>query len=102
MINPRSLLAQIKGGACLGIAHALFQKSIVDPRRDAWRSLPLQQAAVDSGYSGDHARRSAGHRRSRDARGARGVGEPPVGAGYGAVLDAIADAVVKTYSGVRP
>ena len=25
--------------------------------------------------------------------GARGVGEPPVGAGYGAVLNAIADAV---------
>src|SRR5882762_24971 len=29
VINPRSLLAQIKGGSCLGIAHALFQKSVV-------------------------------------------------------------------------
>ena len=32
VINPRSLIAQINGGSCLGIAHALFQKAVVDPR----------------------------------------------------------------------
>ena len=31
VINPRSLLAQIHGGRCLGIAHALFQKFVYDP-----------------------------------------------------------------------
>jgi CO/xanthine dehydrogenase Mo-binding subunit len=31
VINPRSLLAQIKGGSCLGIAHALQQKLVYDP-----------------------------------------------------------------------
>ena len=35
VINPRSLLAQIKGGSCLGIAHALQQKWVFDPRSTA-------------------------------------------------------------------
>ena len=31
VVNPRSLIAQINGGCCLGIAHALFQKLVYDP-----------------------------------------------------------------------
>ena len=31
VVNPRSLVAQINGGCCLGIAHALFQKLVYDP-----------------------------------------------------------------------
>ena len=43
VINPRSLLAQIKGGLNLGIAHALFQKSVVDP---AIRRLACADASI--------------------------------------------------------
>ncbi len=94
VVNPRSLIAQLNGGCCLGIAHALFQKLVYDPHygvslaRRFHHNKPLtildipQMKAValeipDPGTP----------------TGAKGVGEPPVGAGYGAVLNAIADAI---------
>jgi len=95
VVNPRSLLAQIKGGSCLGIAHALFQKSVVDPRygvslTDRFHySKPLTILDVPVTMQAD-----ALDLPDPDTPvGARGVGEPPVGAAYGAVLSAIADAV---------
>ena len=95
VVNPRSLLAQIKGGACLGIAHALFQKSVVDPRygvslTDRFHySKPLTILDVPSSMQAA----ALDMPDPETPVGARGVGEPPVGAGYGAVLNAIADAV---------
>ena len=95
VINPRSLLAQISGGSCLGIAHALFQKLVYDPHYGVSLAnrfhynkpltildIPsrMQSAALDIADP-------------ETPVGARGVGEPPVGAGYGAVMNAIADAV---------
>ena len=95
VINPRSLLAQIKGGSCLGIAHALQQKLVYDPQyglslaRRFHHNKPLtildipstmQAAALDIPDP-------------ETPVGARGVGEPPVGAGFGSVMNAIADAV---------
>ena len=32
VVNPRSLIAQLNGGSCLGIAHALCQKWVIDPQ----------------------------------------------------------------------
>jgi xanthine dehydrogenase molybdenum-binding subunit len=95
VINPRSLLAQIKGGSCLGIAHALFQKSIVDPRYgvtlgDRFHySKPLSILDIPATMRAE----ALDMADPETPVGARGVGEPPVGAGYGAVLNAIADAV---------
>ena len=95
VINPRSLLAQIKGGACLGIAHALFQKSVVDPRYgvtlgDRFHySKPLSILDIPSTMKAD----ALDLADPETPVGARGVGEPPVGAGYGAVMNAIANAV---------
>jgi CO/xanthine dehydrogenase Mo-binding subunit len=95
IVNPRSLEAQIKGGLNLGIAHALFQKSVVDPQYGVsltgrfHYSKPLTILDIP-------ARMQAVGLDLADPEtpvGARGVGEPPVGAGYGAVLNAIADAV---------
>jgi CO/xanthine dehydrogenase Mo-binding subunit len=95
VVNPRSLAAQLNGGSCLGIAHALCQKWAIDPHygltlaRRFHYSKPLtildvpatlQTAALDLPDP-------------ETPVGARGVGEPPVGAGYGAVLNAIADAI---------
>jgi CO/xanthine dehydrogenase Mo-binding subunit len=95
VINPRSLLAQIKGGSCLGIAHALVQKSVVDPQYGhslttrfhyskplTILDVPVEMQAVALDMPDPET-----------PVGARGVGEPPVGAGYGAVMNAIADAV---------
>ena len=69
---------------------------MIDPQYGviAGAAVSLQQAADDSRYPGRHADRSALDLADPETPvGARGVGEPPVGAGYGAVLNAIADAV---------
>ena len=89
-------MAQINGGSCLGIAHALCQKLGVRPavRAVARAALPLQQAADDSRHPARTCRPTALDIADPETPvGARGVGEPPVGAGYGAVMNAIADAV---------
>ena len=95
VVNPRSLVAQLNGGCCLGIAHALYQKIVYDPhyglalsRRFHYNKpltildVPLNMQAVALNIPDPET-----------PVGAKGVGEPPVGAGYGAVLNAIADAV---------
>jgi CO/xanthine dehydrogenase Mo-binding subunit len=95
VVNPRSLAAQLNGGSCLGIAHALCQKWVIDPqygltlaRRFHYNKpltildIPtnLQTVALDLPDP-------------ETPVGARGVGEPPVGAAYGAVMNAIASAI---------
>jgi len=95
VVNPRSLVAQLKGGACLGIAHALFQKSVVDPRYgvslgDRFHySKPLSILDIPVNMHAE----AVGLADPETPVGAKGVGEPPVGAGYGAVMNAISDAV---------
>ena len=95
VINPRSLIAQINGGCCLGIAHALYQKAVVDPRYgvslgDRFHySKPLSILDVPTNMQAE----ALGLPDPETPVGARGVGEPPVGAGYGSVMNAIADAV---------
>jgi CO/xanthine dehydrogenase Mo-binding subunit len=95
VVNPRSLVAQIRGGCCLGIAHALHQKIVYDPhyglslsprfyqnRPQTILDIPIEMGAVALDIPDPET-----------PVGARGVGEPPVGAGYGAVLNAIASAI---------
>src|SRR5882672_1067597 len=95
VINPRSLLAQIKGGSCLGIAHALQQKWVFDPKyglmvsRRFHYTKPLTILDIPASMNAD----AVGLPDPETPVGAREIGEPPVGAGYGAVLNAIADAV---------
>jgi xanthine dehydrogenase molybdenum-binding subunit len=95
IVNPRSLTGQINGGCCLGIAHALFQKIVYDPHYGLSLAqkfhynkpmtildVPLEMKAVALDIPDPET-----------PVGARGVGEPPVGAGFGAVLNAISDAI---------
>jgi CO/xanthine dehydrogenase Mo-binding subunit len=95
VVNPRSLLAQIKGGSCLGIAHALQQKWVFDQKyglmvsRRFHYTKPLTILDIPASMQAD----AVNLPDPETPVGARGVGEPPVGAGYGAVLNAIADAV---------
>jgi len=95
VVNPRSLLAQIKGGSCLGIAHALQQKLVYDTQyglslaRRFHYNKPLTILDIPSTMQAV----ALDIPDPETPVGARGVGEPPVGAGYGAVMNAIADAV---------
>jgi len=94
IVNPRSLIAQINGGCCLGIAHALYQKLVYDPHyglslaRRFHYNKPLTILDIPQMHSS-----ALDMADPETPVGARGVGEPPVGAGFGAVLNALADAI---------
>jgi CO/xanthine dehydrogenase Mo-binding subunit len=94
VVNPRSLVAQLNGGCCLGIAHALFQKIVYDPHyglslaRRFHYNKPMTILDIPQMHS-----TALDIADPETPVGARGVGEPPVGAGFGAVLNAIADAI---------
>jgi CO/xanthine dehydrogenase Mo-binding subunit len=95
VINPRSLHGQLLGGINLGIGHALMQKWVYDQHygvalaRRFHHSKPLTILDIPQ----DMATMAVGLADPETPVGARGVGEPPVGAGYGSVMNAIADAV---------
>jgi CO/xanthine dehydrogenase Mo-binding subunit len=95
IVNPRSLHGQLLGGICLGVGHALSQKWAYDPQygvalaRRFYQNKPLTILDIPNTM-----RTLALDMPDPETPvGARGVGEPPVGAGFGAVLNAIADAV---------
>ena len=94
-INPRSLHGQILGGINLGIGHALQQKFVYDPQygvalaKRFHHNKPLTILDIPPVMRTE----IVGLADPETPVGARGVGEPPVGAGYGSVMNAIADAV---------
>lgn len=94
VVNPRSLIAQLNGGCCLGIAHAMYQKIVYDPHYGLSLARRFHHNKPMTILDIPHMRAEALNIADPETPvGARGVGEPPVGAGFGAVLNAIADAV---------
>ena len=94
-VNPRSLHGQILGGVNLGVGHALTQRWVYDQQygvplaKRFHHNRPLTILDIPSTMH----TAVVGLADPETPVGARGVGEPPVGAGYGSVLNAIADAV---------
>jgi len=95
VINPRSLHGQILGGINLGIGHALSQKWVYDTQygvplaKRFHHNKPLTILDIPAEMHTE----ALGLADPETPVGARGVGEPPVGAGYGSVLNAIANAI---------
>jgi xanthine dehydrogenase molybdenum-binding subunit len=95
IVNPRSLHGQILGGINLGIGHALQQKWVYDQHygvplaKRFYHTKPLTIADIPVTMPTE----VVGLADPETPVGARGVGEPPVGAGYGSVMNAIANAV---------
>jgi xanthine dehydrogenase molybdenum-binding subunit len=95
VIHPKALSGQILGRSILGIGHAIGQKWVFDPHyghtisRRFYHTKPpsildvpvdMQWAALDIPDP-------------ETPVGARGIGEPPVGGGCGAILNALSDAL---------
>ena len=95
VLHPRALGGQVLGRSVLGIGHAIGQKWVMDPAYGATLSrrfhhskpptildLPsnMKWAAVDLPDP-------------ETPVGSRGIGEPPVGGGFAAVLNALTDAL---------
>ena len=95
VINPRSLHGQILGGINLGIGHALTQRWVYDQHygmplaKRFHHNRPLTILDIPATMQTE----ALGLADPETPVGARGTGEPPVGAGYGAILNAIASAV---------
>jgi xanthine dehydrogenase molybdenum-binding subunit len=95
VVNPRSLHGQLLGGINLGIGHALQQKWVYDQHygvplaKRFHHNKPLTILDIPAEMHTE----ALGLADPETPTGARGVGEPPVGAGYGSVLNAIADAL---------
>jgi CO/xanthine dehydrogenase Mo-binding subunit len=95
VINPRSLHGQILGGINLGIGHALQQKWVYDQHygvplaKRFYQNKPLTILDIPATMHTE----ALALPDPETPTGARGVGEPPVGAGYGSVMNAIASAV---------
>ncbi len=95
VINPRSLKGQAHGGIMLGIGHAHAQKWVYDQhygvplaKRFHYNRPPtILDKPIEMKFD------AVNIPDPETPVGARGIGEPPVGAGYGAVMNAIAAAV---------
>ena len=95
VINPRGLQGQAFGGMMLGIGHAMTQKWVYDQHygvplaKRFYQNKPMTM--LDKPVEMKFA--ALGLPDPETPVGARGIGEPPVGAGLGAILNAIAAAV---------
>jgi xanthine dehydrogenase molybdenum-binding subunit len=95
ILNPRSLKGQLFGGSMLGLGHAKTQRWSYDQHyglalaRRFYQNRPPTILDAPMNFDGD----AVNIADPETPTGIRGVGEPPVGAAYGAIMNAIADAV---------
>jgi xanthine dehydrogenase molybdenum-binding subunit len=95
VLNPRSLKGQLFGGSMLGLGHAKTQRWAYDQHygvalaRRFYQNKPPTILDAPLNFTGE----AVGIPDPETPTGIRGVGEPPVGAAYGAIMNAIADAV---------
>jgi xanthine dehydrogenase molybdenum-binding subunit len=95
VVNPRSLHGQILGGINLGIGHALQQKWVYDTQYGVplAKRFHYNKPLTILDIPAEMRTEALAIADPETPVGARGVGEPPVGAGYGSVLNAIANAI---------
>jgi CO/xanthine dehydrogenase Mo-binding subunit len=95
ILNARSLKGQLFGGSMLGLGHAKTQRWAYDQHyglalaRRFYQNKPPTILDAPAAYEGD----AVNIPDPETPTGVRGVGEPPVGAAYGAIMNAIADAI---------
>jgi len=95
VLHPRSLSGQIMGGSILGMGHAISQKWVYDQHygvplaKRFYNTKPMTILDVPRKMLNE----AINIADPETPVGVRGIGEAPVGAGYGAVLNAIVDAV---------
>jgi CO/xanthine dehydrogenase Mo-binding subunit len=94
VIHPRNLGGQICGGIMLGLGHAIGQKWVYDQQYGAPVARRFYQTKPPTILDAPKMQWDALDIPDPETPvGARGVGEAPVGAGFGAVVNAIAAAV---------
>lgn len=104
VIHPKSLATQIMGGGVQGIGFALNEKHVFDPKfglaatRGLYTAKPPTYLDVPLDMQWDAVNKPDPH----NPVGAKGIGEPPLGATAAAVLCAISDALGGVYFNRSP
>ena len=95
VMHPRALGGQLLGRSTLGIAHAIGQKWVFDPQYGAMVAKRFYQNKPPTILDVPVAMQwnALNLPDPETPVGARGVGEPPVGGGCAAVLNALSDAL---------
>jgi len=95
VLHPAALGGQILGRTTLGIAHAIGQKWVFDPHYGApvARRFYNNKPPTILDVPNDMQWEALDIPDPETPVGARGIGEPPVGGGCAAILNALADAV---------
>jgi CO/xanthine dehydrogenase Mo-binding subunit len=95
VVHPHSLHGQILGRSMLGIGHAIGQKNVYDQHYGVPLSTRFYQNRPPTILDAPQhmAAEALDIADPETPVGARGIGEPPVGAGASAVLNALADAL---------
>lgn len=95
VIHPRSLGGQVLGRSILGIGHAIGQKWVFDPHYGAMLSRRFHHCKPPTilDVPTDMQWDALDVPDPETPVGARGVGEPPVGGGCAAILNALTDAL---------
>jgi CO/xanthine dehydrogenase Mo-binding subunit len=95
IIHPRNLAGQVNGGIMLGLGHAIGQKWVYDQRYGAALARRFYQTKPPTILDAPTRLRAEALDLPDPETpvGARGVGESPVGAGFSAVVNALAAAV---------
>ena len=95
VIHPRALGGQVLGRSVLGMGHALGQKWVYDPHYGAMLSTRFYQSKPPTilDVPVDMRWEALDIPDPETPVGARGVGEPPVGGGCAAILNALSDAL---------
>ncbi len=104
VLHPRSLGAQIHGGSIQGMGMAMSQRWVFDPQygvpfaKRLYTARPPGMLDVPLKLEWD----AVGEPDPQTPVGAKGIGEPPVGAGAAAIASAVADAMGGRYLGRTP
>lgn len=104
VLHPRSLGAQIHGGSVQGMGMAMTQRWVFDPQygvsfaKRLYTARPPGILDVPLEMDWDAVDRPD----PQTPVGAKGIGEPPVGAGAAAIASAVADAMGGRYLGRTP
>ena len=95
VIHPRALGGQLLGGVMLGVGHAMGQKWVYDQHYGVPLAKRFYQNKPPTILDAPHTMRWAALDIADPETpvGARGIGEAPVGAGFGAIVNALADAL---------
>ena len=95
VIHPRALGGQILGRSILGIGHAIGQKWVYDQRYGVALAKRFHHTKPPTilDIPANMAWAAVGIPDPETPVGARGIGEPPVGGGCSAILNALSDAI---------